>query len=94
MPQVYSDVVGEDLDWIEDDLGTFTAADKAILEKLCDDADIPVTLVAKLLDTERHFYGMSRRAGIYERIDTILHEDWRTEESVLADLERNVESVD
>ena len=94
VPQVYRDVVGEDLDWIEDDLGTFTAADKAILEKLCDDAEIPVTLVAKLLDTERHFYGMSRRAAIYERIDTILHEDWRSEETVLADLERNVESVD
>ena len=94
VPQVYHDVVGKDLDWIEDDLGTFTEADKAILEKLCNDANIPVTLVAKLLDTERHFYGMSRRAGIYERIDTILHEDWRSEETVLADLERNVESVD
>ena len=94
VPQVYRDVVGEDRDWIEDDLGTFTASDKAILEKLCDDANIPVTLVAKLLDTERQFYGMSRRAAIFERIDTILHEDWRSEESVLADLERNVESVD
>ena len=94
VPQVYHDVVGDDLDWIEDDLGTFTASDKAILQKLCNDANIPVTLVAKLLDTERQFYGMSRRAGIYERIDTILHEDWRSEESVLADLERYVESVD
>ena len=93
VPQVYRDVVGEDLDWIEDDLGTFTASDKAILQKLCDDANIPVTLVAKLLDTERQFYGMSRRAAIYDRINAILHEDWRSEETVLADLEMDAENA-
>ena len=90
MPQIYRDVVGEELDWTVDDLGTFTSSDKAILEALCEDRDIPVELVAKLLDTERHFYGMSRRAAIYDRIDAIFHEDWRSEESVLADLERGV----
>ena len=71
VPQIYREVVGEELDWIEDDLGTFTASDKAILEELCIDAEIPVTLVAKLLDTERQFYGMSRRAAIYDRINAI-----------------------
>lgn len=93
VPQIYRDVVGEKLDWIEDDLGTFTAADKALLETLCSEAGIPATLAAKLLDTERQFYGMSRRAAIYDRIDEILHEDWRSEETVLADLERDVESM-
>ena len=93
VPQLYREVVGENLDWIEDDLGTFTNSDKAILEGLCNDAGIPVTLVAKLLDTERQFYGMSRRAAIYDQINAIFHEDWRSEETVLADLERNVESM-
>ena len=93
VPQIYRDVVGEKPDWIEDDLGTFTANDKAILEALCNDAGIPVTLAAKLLDTERQFYGMSRRAAIYDRIDAIFHEDWRSEETVLADLERDVENM-
>ena len=89
VPLIYRDVVGEKLDWIEDDLGTFTASDKALLEELCSDAGIPVTLAAKLLDTERQFYGMSRRAAIYDRIDAIFHEDWRSEETVLADIERD-----
>ena len=93
VPQIYLDVVGEKPDWIEDDLGSFTAHDKAILEELCNDAGTPTTLVAKLLDTERQFYGMSRRAAIYDRIDAIFHEDWRSEESVLADLERDVENM-
>ena len=48
---------------------------------------IPVELVAKLLDTERQFYGMNRRASIYDRINAIFHEDWRSEETVLAELE-------
>ena len=93
VPQIYREVVGEDLDWIEDDLGTFTHSDKEILEGLCNDAGIPVTLVAKLLDTERQFFGMSRRSAIYDRIDAIFHEDWRSEETVLADLERDVENA-
>ena len=53
MPQIYREVMEENRDWAADDLGTFTASDKAILESLCDDAGIPVELVAKLLDTER-----------------------------------------
>ena len=86
VPQIYREVIGEDLDWTTDDLGTFTAADKAILETMCRAKGIPVELVAKLLDTERQFYGMSRRASIYDRINEIFHEDWRSEEKVLADL--------
>ena len=87
VPQIYREVMGEDRDWAADDLGTFTASDKAILESLCADAGIPVELVAKLLDIERQFHGMSRRASIYERINAIFREDWRSEETVLAELE-------
>ena len=87
VPQIYQEVVDEGLNWTEDDLGTFTAADRAILESLCNDAGTPVELVAKLLDTERQFYGMNRRASIYDRINAIFHEDWRSEKTVLAELE-------
>ena len=87
VPQIYQQIVGEEFNWTADDLGTFTASDKAILESLCNDAGIPVELVAKLLDTERQFYGMNRRASIYDRINAIFHEDWRSEETVIAELE-------
>ena len=45
----------------------------------------PSSLWLNLLDTERQFYGMNRRASIYDRINAIFHEDWRSEETVLAD---------
>ena len=81
VPQIYSDVVGE-RKWIADDTTAFTASDKELLSKICDKNGVPVTLVAKLLDTERQMDGMSRRAGIQSRIDEIFHEDWRSEEEV------------
>ena len=81
VPKIYNEVVGE-REWIVDDTTAFTASDKSLLSKICDEKGVPVTLVAKLLDTERQMDGMSRRAGIQSRIDTIFHEDWRSEEEV------------
>ncbi len=81
VPQIYTKIVG-DRDWIIDDTTSFTEKDKEILAAVCNEKGIPVTLVAKLLDTERQMDGMSRRAGIQSRIDTIFHEDWRSEEEV------------
>lgn len=86
VPQIYSEVVGE-REWITDDTTAFTASDKELLSKICDENGVPVTLVAKLLDTERQMDGMSRRAGIQSRIDTIFHEDWRSEEEVRGSLD-------
>ena len=74
-------------DWVVDDTISFTEKDKEILAAVCYEKGIPVTLVAKLLDTERQMDGMSRRAGIQSRIDEIFHEDWRSEEEVRAGLD-------
>ena len=86
VPQIYTEIVGN-RDWIVDDTIAFTEKDKDILAAVCNEKGIPVTLVAKLLDTERQMDGMSRRAGIQSRIDEIFHEDWRSEEEVRARLD-------
>ena len=85
VPKIYADVIGE-YEWIVDDTISFSASDKVLLSAICDEKKIPVTLVAKLLDTERQMDGMSRRAGIQSQIDAIFHEDWESEEEVLATL--------
>ncbi len=90
VPQIYSEVVGE-REWIADDTTAFTASDKELLSKICDENGVPVTLVAKLLDTERQMDGMSRRSGIQSRIDTIFHEDWRSEEEARNSLDGSVQ---
>lgn len=88
VPQIYKDVVGERA-WIVDNTTTFNGDDKLLLSKICDANDVPVELVAKLLDTERQMDGMSRRAGIHSRIDAIFHEDWDSEEEARARLTRS-----
>ena len=74
-------------DWIVDDPISFTKKDKEILKTICEAQQVPVDLVAKLLDTEKQMDGMSRRAKIQSRIDEIFHEDWRSEEEVRAKLD-------
>ncbi len=81
VPKIYNDVVGQH-EWVVDDTTAFTASDKKLLSKICEENGVPVTLVAKLLDTERQMDGMSRRAGIQSRINKIFHEDWRSEDEV------------
>ena len=85
VPQIYKDIVGERA-WIVDDTTSFTAADKQLLASICDENEIPVALVAKLLDTEQQMDGMLRRAGIHIRIDAIFHEDWHSEDEARAEL--------
>ena len=85
VPQIYADVIGE-RGWIVDDTLSFSAADKMLLSSICNKKEIPVTLVAKLLDTERQMDGMSRRAKIQSQIDAIFNEDWESEEEVLTAL--------
>ena len=85
VPQIYKDIVGE-REWVVDDTTSFTAEDKQLLAAICGENEIPVALVAKLLDTEQQMDGMLRRAGIHARIDAIFHENWHSEDEARAEL--------
>jgi DNA sulfur modification protein DndC len=87
VPRIYQEVMGDDLKWAHDDLGSFTAEEARILESVCDEKDIPPRLVKKLLDLERQHHGMKRRAAIYNKIDSIFKEDWRSAEEIAASIE-------
>ncbi|MBN2845541.1 MAG: DNA phosphorothioation system sulfurtransferase DndC [Deltaproteobacteria bacterium] len=83
IPQIYQEVTGKDLNWIQDDMGRFTTEDRVVLEEICQNKSVPPKLVAELLDLEREFQGMSRRANIYKRIEKILKKDWRTLDDIM-----------
>ena len=89
VPKIYREVMGQDLDWREDDLGSFSAHERDILHAACEeeDDDVNPQLVMKLLDVERQLQGMNRRSSIYNRIDQTLREEWRSDE-VLGELSR------
>jgi DNA sulfur modification protein DndC len=84
LPRIFREVMGEDLDWICDDVTGFNAKDDSILREIAKKHDVPAALIAKLLDHERDMQGMSRRAGIYDKIDAVFREDWPKEEAIRA----------
>lgn len=84
VPKIYREVTGEDLDWVRDDVTSFTVKDDAILQQVSTEREVPARLIAKLLDLERDMQGMGRRAGIYEKIDQVFREDWPDEEQIKA----------
>lgn len=82
VPEIYAEVTGHTLDWIEDDHGTYTENDEQILEAICVKHDLPLRLITRLLEAEREVQGMSRRSSIYSKINSIIGEEWRSEEEM------------
>lgn len=87
VPKIYNEVMEDDLDWVHDDLGSFSTKEAAVLEEVCDRHDVPDKLVKRLLDTELQHHGMKRRASIYNEIDKIFREDWRSVEEITAEVD-------
>lgn len=87
VPLIYAEVTGNKLDWLQDDIGAFSAQEYRILDQICTDVQMPTDLVAKLLEQERQMQGMHRRAGIFQRLDEVLREDWRDEDTIRREYE-------
>ena len=87
VPEIYENTMGEELDWISDDLGSFSEAEEEVLAQVAAEEDVPPKLLKKLLDTELQHHGMKRRSSIYGEIDSVFKEDWRKTEEVLQEYE-------
>lgn len=82
VPQIYYEATGKQLEWLQDDIGAFSMEEYQILNEICEDSGVPTDMVAKLLEQERQMQGMHRRAGIFQRLDEVLREDWRDENTI------------
>jgi DNA sulfur modification protein DndC len=87
VPEIYENTMGEKLDWVSDDLGSFSEAEEEVLAQVAAEEDVPPKLLKKLLDTELQHHGMKRRSSIYGEIDSVFKEDWRKTEEVLQEYE-------
>ena len=83
LPRIVEEETGEKFAWASEEGGHFGAAEKQLLDRACEENQVNSALVAKLLDMEKEFSGMSRRAGIFKRLESILNEEWRDEEEIL-----------
>ena len=93
VPKIFNEIFGDDeISWDEEDVTTLRLEDANLLQEICDNYDVPAQLVGKLIDLERDMQGMSKRAGIFNKIDKIFGEDWAEEKevaSMLAEMEAN-----
>ena len=87
VPKIYKEVTGEELPGVIDDVTSFTSADADLLKEVCARHEVPARLVGKLLDLERDMQGMSRRAGIFNKIDKVFREDWEEEKRAAEEVE-------
>ena len=86
---IYHEVFGNYLDFDQDDLATFNSEDKKLLEKTSHDYKLPQGLLAKLIEAERQFHGLTKRSQTYVRFEQIFKEEWKSEEQALTEFEKS-----
>lgn len=85
LPKLYQEIVKEPFPVTEFDDNLLRSEDWSILQEVCGEDQEFFQLQASLLDIEREFRGMSRRAGIYEALDDRLRAgQYSNEEEALA----------
>lgn len=84
--KIYAEEVGVEFPIEFEDGIFFDSEDLKLLNDICKKENVQLGMVAKLIDEERKMHGMSRRAGIINRIDKVLSEEWRTEDEIVASL--------
>ncbi len=78
VPTIYRDVLGAQLDWVQYEIPVFSVEEQSTLGVISDKHNVPVEMMAKLIELERSLQGMSRRASVQRKLAAVLEEDWRT----------------
>jgi DNA sulfur modification protein DndC len=84
LPAIYEKVYqGQSpIQWSDADVTTLHIDDAKLLSESCESEELPWRLLAKLIDLERDMQGMTKRAGIFKKIDRIFSEDWLEEQAL------------
>lgn len=82
LPIIYREVFGRDLEWVVDDQSRFDASDAELLEKIAAHYDVEPEMLMKLIELEVSMEGLSRRQGIFDKIGSILRQDWGSLEAI------------
>ena len=86
LPKIFESVVGEPVEWLINDAAGLGGAEKELLTEICAKHDLNPTMLTELFDVEMAHQGMSRRAGIYDKLGSILRKDWRSRDEALREL--------
>ena len=93
VPSIFREVMGYDIQWLNEELPTFSHSDKELLASICRSQDLNPDLVFKLIETERSLHGMTRRSSIQQKIASVFEEDWRTVEEIREEIIRKQQAT-
>ncbi|MEW8256326.1 MAG: DNA phosphorothioation system sulfurtransferase DndC [Candidatus Thiodiazotropha taylori] len=82
LPEIYREVYGDRIQWVENDAGSFTAPDAELLNKLGSRYNVSGDLVMKMIELELSKSGMGKRSGIMKGLDSLLKQDWNIAEAL------------
>jgi len=85
LPGIYKIITEEDFESFDDDYTNVGKSDMTLLHEVATEAGVPTHLMRELLDVERGHAGMTRRAGIYNKIDSVFNKDWREYDEAIAE---------
>lgn len=78
LPDIYFNVYSKTLDWVIDDQSQFGKFDAELLAEVSKENRASAEMVMKLIELEVSMEGLSRRNGIFEKLESILSKDWGT----------------
>ena len=97
LPKIYREVYNGDLDWIIDDQSRFDVYDASLLTEIAEEHDTSPEMIMKLIELEISMEGISRRHGVFDKIGSILKQDWgsleKIEKSQIALQKRNEKDI-
>lgn len=51
-----------------------TDSERQVLRQVCDEIDVPASIVEKMILAEHRVYGMGRRHGLWEELELLIEE--------------------
>ena len=82
LPGIYQEVYDEQIDWPDNDSGSFTAPDAALLKDLAEKHETSPEMIMKLIEVELSLSGLGRRKGIMRKLESLLKQDWDIEDAM------------
>lgn len=89
LPRIYHEATGETFPGAHlDDNAAFGADEMKLLKEICGEDEIHFELTRELIDVERRFRTLARRAGLYEALESALRRGFYTSAEDAAELAR------
>jgi DNA sulfur modification protein DndC len=76
LPRIYNEIMGEDLNWEQDERPFFSLNQMTDLDLLCQKYGISIELVKRLVQIEKTYSGYRVRRGVFRDIEKLLNQDW------------------